>query len=184
MGKKRYAGNLPYDTTDNDRGHLFEAHGIVQSAQAIKDREPLSRANRRMSTRCGLRTAPFSFSTERDWTRKSSDFKGCTRSYEEGRSTGTGCVRLCHGDGSCHGEKERTTVAENNETPCRSRHSDEENDVVAEQVDFQAAHRLSPFSFPVQAYPAWASGCGDGGGNECKTSPRAQADCRPDRQLQ
>ena len=39
MGKKLYVGNLSYDTTDSDLQNLFAAHGTVQSAQVIKDRE-------------------------------------------------------------------------------------------------------------------------------------------------
>ena len=39
MGKKLYVGNLSYDTTDNDLQNLFEAHGTVQPAQVIKDRD-------------------------------------------------------------------------------------------------------------------------------------------------
>ena len=39
VGKKLYVGNLSYDTTDSDLQNLFAAHGTVQSAQVIKDRE-------------------------------------------------------------------------------------------------------------------------------------------------
>ena len=39
MGKKLYVGNLSYGMTDNDLHNLFEAHGMVQSAQVIKDRD-------------------------------------------------------------------------------------------------------------------------------------------------
>ena len=39
VGKKLYVGNLSYDTTDNDLQNLFAAHGTVQSAQVIKDRD-------------------------------------------------------------------------------------------------------------------------------------------------
>jgi RNA recognition motif-containing protein len=34
-----YVGNLPYGFTDGDLQNLFEAHGAVQSAQVIKDRD-------------------------------------------------------------------------------------------------------------------------------------------------
>ena len=39
MGKKLYVGNLPYDVTDSDLQSMFEAHGRVQSAQVIMDRD-------------------------------------------------------------------------------------------------------------------------------------------------
>lgn len=39
MGKKLYVGNLSYDTTDADLEQLFAAHGTVQSAQVIMDRD-------------------------------------------------------------------------------------------------------------------------------------------------
>ena len=39
MGKKLYVGNLSYDTTDSDLQNLFGAHGTVQSAQVIMDRD-------------------------------------------------------------------------------------------------------------------------------------------------
>ena len=39
MGKKLYVGNLSYDTTDSDLQSLFGAHGTVQSAQVIMDRD-------------------------------------------------------------------------------------------------------------------------------------------------
>lgn len=39
MGKKLYVGNLTYGVTDSDLQSLFEAHGTVQSAQVIMDRE-------------------------------------------------------------------------------------------------------------------------------------------------
>ena len=39
MGKKLYVGNLPYDTTDSGLQQMFEAHGTVQSAQVIMDRD-------------------------------------------------------------------------------------------------------------------------------------------------
>ena len=39
MGKKLYVGNLSYETTDSDLDKLFAAHGTVQSAQVIMDRE-------------------------------------------------------------------------------------------------------------------------------------------------
>ena len=40
MGRKLYVGNLPYGMSSSDLQHLFEAHGTVQSAQVIVDREP------------------------------------------------------------------------------------------------------------------------------------------------
>src|SRR6266436_875326 len=39
MGRKLYVGNLTYGVTDSDLQQLFEAHGTVQSAQIIMDRE-------------------------------------------------------------------------------------------------------------------------------------------------
>src|ERR1700760_1920740 len=39
MGKKVYVGNLTYDVTDGALEQLFAAHGTVQSAQVIQDRE-------------------------------------------------------------------------------------------------------------------------------------------------
>src|SRR5271168_3946786 len=39
MGKKLYVGNLSYDTTDSDLQTMFGAHGTVQSAQVIMDRD-------------------------------------------------------------------------------------------------------------------------------------------------
>jgi cold-inducible RNA-binding protein len=34
-----YVGNLTYGTTDSDLQNLFTAHGVVQSAQIIMDRD-------------------------------------------------------------------------------------------------------------------------------------------------
>jgi RNA recognition motif-containing protein len=39
MGKKLYVGNLGYGIIDSDLSKLFEAHGTVQSAQVIMDRD-------------------------------------------------------------------------------------------------------------------------------------------------
>ncbi len=39
MGKKLYVGNLSYETTDADLQTMFAAHGTVQSAQVIMDRD-------------------------------------------------------------------------------------------------------------------------------------------------
>ena len=39
MGKKLYVGNLGYGVTDADLAKLFEAHGMVESAQVIMDRD-------------------------------------------------------------------------------------------------------------------------------------------------
>jgi cold-inducible RNA-binding protein len=39
MGKKLYVGNLTYTTTDGDLEQIFAAHGTVQSAQVIMDRD-------------------------------------------------------------------------------------------------------------------------------------------------
>jgi cold-inducible RNA-binding protein len=39
MGKKLYVGNLTYEVTDSDLSKLFGAHGTVESAQVIMDRD-------------------------------------------------------------------------------------------------------------------------------------------------
>jgi RNA recognition motif-containing protein len=39
MGKKLYVGNLAYSMTDSTLEQLFSAHGTVQSAQVIMDRD-------------------------------------------------------------------------------------------------------------------------------------------------
>ena len=39
MGKKLYVGNLAYGVTDSDLQQMFAAHGTVQSAQIIMDRD-------------------------------------------------------------------------------------------------------------------------------------------------
>lgn len=39
MGKKLYVGNLSYGVTDSQLEQLFAAHGAVQSAQVIMDRD-------------------------------------------------------------------------------------------------------------------------------------------------
>jgi RNA recognition motif-containing protein len=39
MGKKLYVGNLGYGVTDSDLSTMFAAHGTVESAQVIMDRE-------------------------------------------------------------------------------------------------------------------------------------------------
>ena len=39
MGKKLYVGNLAYRIADSDLQQMFEAHGTVQSAQVIMDRD-------------------------------------------------------------------------------------------------------------------------------------------------
>jgi RNA recognition motif-containing protein len=39
MGKKLYVGNLTYGITDSTLQQIFEAHGTVQSAQVIMDRD-------------------------------------------------------------------------------------------------------------------------------------------------
>jgi RNA recognition motif-containing protein len=39
MGKKLYVGNLTFETTVGDLEQLFGAHGTVQSAQVIVDRD-------------------------------------------------------------------------------------------------------------------------------------------------
>jgi len=39
MGKKLYVGNLSYDVTASDLQTLFSAHGTVESAEVIADRD-------------------------------------------------------------------------------------------------------------------------------------------------
>lgn len=39
MGKKLYVGNLPYSATNESLSALFSAHGQVDSAQVIMDRD-------------------------------------------------------------------------------------------------------------------------------------------------
>ena len=39
MGKKLYVGNLSYNVRDSDLEEMFAAHGSVQSAQVIMDRD-------------------------------------------------------------------------------------------------------------------------------------------------
>lgn len=39
MGKKLYVGNLAYKIGDSDLEQMFAAHGTVQSAQVIMDRD-------------------------------------------------------------------------------------------------------------------------------------------------
>jgi cold-inducible RNA-binding protein len=39
MGKKLYVGNLTYGVTDGTLEQMFAAHGTVQSAQVIMDRD-------------------------------------------------------------------------------------------------------------------------------------------------
>ena len=39
MGKKLYVGNLSYDVTSSDLEQMFAAHGSVQSAEVIQDRD-------------------------------------------------------------------------------------------------------------------------------------------------
>jgi cold-inducible RNA-binding protein len=39
MGKKLYVGNLTYGVGDSDLEQMFAAHGTVQSAQVIMDRD-------------------------------------------------------------------------------------------------------------------------------------------------
>src|SRR5579864_8185242 len=39
MGKKLYVGNLGYGVTDSDLQTMFQAHGTVQSAQVVMDRD-------------------------------------------------------------------------------------------------------------------------------------------------
>jgi RNA recognition motif-containing protein len=47
MGKKLYVGNLGYGVTDSDLVKLFEAHGTVESAQVVMDRDTGRPARRR-----------------------------------------------------------------------------------------------------------------------------------------
>jgi RNA recognition motif-containing protein len=39
MGKKLYVGNLAYGVSSSDLQQMFEAHGTVESAQVIMDRD-------------------------------------------------------------------------------------------------------------------------------------------------
>ncbi len=39
MAKKLYVGNLPYNTTDDELRELFAAHGTVESANVVSDRD-------------------------------------------------------------------------------------------------------------------------------------------------
>jgi cold-inducible RNA-binding protein len=39
VAKKLYVGNLSYDTSDSKLQEMFEAYGVVQSAQVIMDRD-------------------------------------------------------------------------------------------------------------------------------------------------
>jgi len=39
MGKKLYVGNLGYGVTSSDLDQMFAAHGTVESAQVIMDRD-------------------------------------------------------------------------------------------------------------------------------------------------
>ncbi len=39
MNQKLYVGNLPYTTTDRELQDVFEAHGGVQSATVVMDRD-------------------------------------------------------------------------------------------------------------------------------------------------
>ena len=39
MGRKLYVGNLSYGVTDSDLSTMFGAHGTVESAQVIMDRD-------------------------------------------------------------------------------------------------------------------------------------------------
>jgi RNA recognition motif-containing protein len=39
MGRKLYVGNLAYSVSDSDLQQMFTAHGTVQSAQVIMDRD-------------------------------------------------------------------------------------------------------------------------------------------------
>ncbi|MGE5608822.1 MAG: RNA recognition motif domain-containing protein [Bacillota bacterium] len=39
MGKRLYVGNLSYSTSSSDLEKLFAAHGTVQSAEVVADRE-------------------------------------------------------------------------------------------------------------------------------------------------
>ena len=38
MGKRLYVGNLPYSVTEDDLTEKFSAHGTVESAKIISDR--------------------------------------------------------------------------------------------------------------------------------------------------
>jgi len=39
MGKRLYVGNLDYGVTDSDLEQMFAAHGTVESAQVVMDRD-------------------------------------------------------------------------------------------------------------------------------------------------
>jgi RNA recognition motif-containing protein len=39
VGKKLYVGNLSYEVSSSDLEKMFQAHGTVQSAQVINDRD-------------------------------------------------------------------------------------------------------------------------------------------------
>lgn len=39
MGKRLYVGNLPYNVSSSDLEQMFSAHGQVQSAEVVSDRE-------------------------------------------------------------------------------------------------------------------------------------------------
>src|SRR5437588_13099261 len=39
MGKKLYVGNLEYSVTDSQLEQMFAAHGTVESAQVVMDRD-------------------------------------------------------------------------------------------------------------------------------------------------
>src|SRR5262245_37003615 len=39
MGRKLYVGNLTYEVTDSQLEQMFAAHGTVESAQVIMDRD-------------------------------------------------------------------------------------------------------------------------------------------------
>ena len=39
MGKKVYVGNMSYETSESDLETMFGAHGTVESAQIINDRD-------------------------------------------------------------------------------------------------------------------------------------------------
>ncbi|MBN1764399.1 MAG: RNA-binding protein [Sedimentisphaerales bacterium] len=39
MGKKLYVGNMSYDVSNADLEQMFSAHGTVESAQIINDRD-------------------------------------------------------------------------------------------------------------------------------------------------
>ena len=39
MGKRLYVGNLDYGVTDSDLETMFAAHGTVESAQVVMDRD-------------------------------------------------------------------------------------------------------------------------------------------------